>query len=37
VVAERRRVRGEEWQRLDLGTRAKEGVRELGREGKKGR
>jgi hypothetical protein len=33
----RRRDRGEERQRLELGARAKEGVRELGREGGNGR
>jgi hypothetical protein len=33
---ERRRDRGEEQWWLELGARAKEGVRELGREGEKG-
>jgi hypothetical protein len=37
VEVKRRRDRGEEWWRLELIARIKEGVRELGREGKKGR
>jgi hypothetical protein len=37
VVVKRRRDRDEERQRLVLGVRAKEGVRELGGEGEKGR
>jgi hypothetical protein len=32
-VAERRRTGGNEWRLLELITRAKEGVKELGREG----
>jgi hypothetical protein len=32
-VARRRRTRGSEWRRLELVTRAKEGAKELGREG----
>jgi hypothetical protein len=35
VVAKRRCDGGEEW-RHELGARAKEGMRELGREGKRG-
>jgi hypothetical protein len=34
-MGKRRRDEDEEWQRLQLGARAKEGVRELKREGKK--
>jgi hypothetical protein len=36
AAAEGRRNRGEERQRLELGARAEEGMKELGREGKKG-
>jgi hypothetical protein len=32
-VVERRRTRGNEWRRLELVARAKEGMKELGREG----
>jgi hypothetical protein len=34
--AERRRDGGEEWWRLELSVRVKEGARELGTEGKRG-
>jgi hypothetical protein len=37
VAVERRHNGGEEWQRLELGMRAKESARELRREGKKER
>jgi hypothetical protein len=36
AATERRRDGGKEWRRLELGVRAKEGVRELGKEGEKG-
>jgi hypothetical protein len=36
AVAERRRDRDEEWRWLELGARAKEGAKEIGREGKRG-
>jgi hypothetical protein len=36
AVVDWRRNRGEERWQLELGTRAKEGARELGREGEKG-
>jgi hypothetical protein len=36
VVVERRCDRGKERRRLDLSVRAKEGMREFGREGKRG-
>jgi hypothetical protein len=36
AAVKRRRDRGEEWQRLELSVRAKEGARELGRGGEKG-
>jgi hypothetical protein len=37
AAVERQHGRGEEWRRLELSVRAKEGARELGREGKKER
>jgi hypothetical protein len=37
AAAERRRDGGEELRRLELGVRLKEGMRELEREGEKGR
>jgi hypothetical protein len=36
AAMKRRRDGGKEWQRLELVTRAKEGVKELRREGKRG-
>jgi hypothetical protein len=36
AAAKRQHDRGEEWRWLELGARAKEGARELGREGKRG-